>query len=594
MIYTAIFIFVCYLTSLFLVKAETVNVWIPFTLWFLSILAYPGYYVAKKAASKPAKLKQIVSLSVFENRKALLFGAMAITVLFLNFIFIKQYPFVAIGDEVRDGGLNSRQIADGTIKNIHTYGTYESHGLIIPTLVAPWVFVFSGSVLTYRIPAAIVSSLGVFFVYLLALKLGKSRYAFIASLLMATLPLQLFYARTEIVIAFSGFFTSLILLLLYLLVEHNRPERYIFLGTALGFAAGFHASVRTVVIAALIVTLVTVFARLLKRTGRKTAFWGGLSVLVFFFVGFGPRVLYTTPAAFFHARSVSILKEPGAEWGDTKWSAANFAANFNTFREKYAISLKGYWAAPVNGEFHFQDPRPILSLPVFIFGIIGVVALCLESISSGSLKKSFRQKKLVFLLIVVSWAFLFPATNSAITDCVNCDNRLVPLLPISALLGGYGGLKLCFWGGEITKKKSIEAVILASFVIFFIYQGWKFFNLEMASKGKTDQEYLLMHTVYLIKDKVDNQQVCMAMSASNIDFFNLMHVREHLEYFLPGINIRKEIETTAEDNEIYLSADCKTNQKSLYLTQLCPTNKHFICPVNDKELKIYIDNKFLN
>ena len=82
--------------------------------------------------------------------------------------------------------------------------TLASIGLIIPTVAAFFYRFFGSSVLTYRVPAALLAVLDVGLLYLLMRRAAGRTAGLFAGLVLLILPLHLFYARTELVVIFSS------------------------------------------------------------------------------------------------------------------------------------------------------------------------------------------------------------------------------------------------------------------------------------------------------------------------------------------------------------------------------------------------------
>lgn len=204
--------------------------WLSFSLWISSVLIILFFIFWKEIGSVKAIIKVIS-----RKKELILLLWVIIAGILLNFLFLSYYPFVASGDEIRDGGWNARQILEGTIKNIFGYGRYESHGLVIPTLVIPFYLIFKNSVLSYRALTALLAALDILVVYLLSRKIIGRSGAFFSSLILAILPLHLYYARTEIVVMFSIFLTSIILWSFYFFFQKQKRFIIYFSRINIGF-----------------------------------------------------------------------------------------------------------------------------------------------------------------------------------------------------------------------------------------------------------------------------------------------------------------------------------------------------------------------
>lgn len=235
-----LFSILCYIVSLILFKID-INFnyqYVVLFLWFFSlcIILVPwlfSLFPYKKSFIKNVDIYGIVILLILA--------------IVTRFIFLIDYPFVSVGDELREPGLNALKIATGEIKNFFGYGAYEGYGLIIPIITSFLYKIIGSSVLVYRVPAAIVSIIDIIFIYILLSVLTKNKIAsFIGSLVLITLPLHMFYSRTELVVILSSLFSTIILLTLYVFVRRktNFLLDYVFLGILLGFTFNLYSGIK--------------------------------------------------------------------------------------------------------------------------------------------------------------------------------------------------------------------------------------------------------------------------------------------------------------------------------------------------------------
>ena len=567
--------------------------WISFGLWISAIVLILLAAFVEKAADGPFDFRSVKKF--FSWGEFLPFLLIVFLATISRFVFLKSYPFAAVGDEVRDGGLNAMEIVEGKIKNIYGYGRYESHGLIIPIFTSLFYPIFKNSVFTYRVPAALVSILDIFALYFLARCLGGRKMAFFASLIMINLPLHLFYGRTEIVVIFSSLLTTLILIFLYFLVRSGgiRIRNFCLLGLLLGFSSGFHASVRTVVFAAFLLICGVVLYSFFTNKGDRRRMVGGLLLLtVCYFIGFGPRLLFTPPRVFFHARTVFIQDKTSLAGTAPVFKA--FAGSFSNLVERYLDSLGVYThRAAVS---HYQGRKPVLApalVPFFVLGLLSLVFL-----NPGS-----------FGRYLVFYTLLIPLTNSAVTDCLNCDHRLAPVLPMAALVTASGivslleAQKLPFLRRRTGSSSfSLGASNFRWFafplgfvlVLYISFQGYTFFSAELASKGKSLEDYLSMHIIYFLKAVSTPKGVRLTISPHNEEFFNFMHIKEQYEFFLPEVKIEKLVGDWVPKDAVYISRACEPPPGNFVLYQPCLEPRKFICPLEDgPDLKLYVESSLV-
>jgi hypothetical protein len=469
-------------------------------------------------------------------------------------LFLTDYPFVSVGDELRDGGLNSLEISTGQIQNIFGYGRYDAHGLIIPAITAFFYKIFGGSVLVYRLPAALISVLDIIFVYLLLSVLTKNKFAsFLGAMVLVSLPLHLFYSRTEIVVILSSLFATLILLSLFVFVQRKMSNiaDYIFLGALLGFTFNLHASIKAMSLIVLGVVISLCFYQWLTGKLRIHQFGISLFLLVFFvLIGFGPRLLNTPTNIFFHTSRVPLITE-------------NNGADVTDIGEKYKKSLLVWVTEPTNA--WYPDHKPIFSPLLFFLMILGIIV--------GLYKKNFYLITILFITLVLH------LSNSALTDILNGDHRLAPLYPIGALFVGVGISFLL----EKIKPKSIKYTLAFVLFIFLSYQTVLFFLNQPANKNKDVGDYLSMHTIYFLKENdslYKSNNLTFLVSPINYQKLNFLHYKEQYNFFFPKKIFFIEKGDTIGDNEIYIqNNDYDYFGKSFMIR--C-SDKDYYCPLDYK------------
>lgn len=476
-----------------------------------------------------------------------------------RFLFLTDYPFVSVGDELRDGGLDAQAIATAQTKNIFGYGRYNSHGLIIPTITSIFYKIFGSSVLVYRLPAAIVSILDIVLFYFLLSFLTKNKIAsFLGTTVLISLPLHIFYSRTEIVVILSSLFSTIVLLGLFVFFRRKMTNiiDYIFLGTLIGFIFNLHASIKAMGIIVLIVTILI---------GFYQWFWGKLKVsqfsirllllIIFVFVGFGPRLFNTSLSIFLHTSRLPIVTE--------KQLNVN-SGEIKNFVESYIKSLLVWITEPTNA--WYPDHKPIFSPLLFFLMILGII--------TSLVKKNF------YLVTVMFIALFLHLSNSALTDILNGDHRLAPLYPIGVLFVGVGIAFLL----EKIKSRLIKYTFTFTLLVFLSYQIILFFINQPVNKNKDVGDYLSMHTVYFLKknnsfNKLSN--LTFLVSPGNYQKFNYLHYKEKYNFFFPKMNIFIEKADTIGDNVIYI----KNNNYNYFGKNIIVkcSGKEYYCPVDYKK-----------
>lgn len=335
---------------------------------------------------------------------------------------------------------------------------------------------------------------------------------------------------------------------------------YIIGGLLLGFSGGFHTSIRTVAIISLgLVLIVTLIGTLRKKNFKKNLI-SLVLLIVFLFVGFGPRILFTTPEIFFQTRSLSE---------NTINSNYDLKNKLILIGGNYKKSLLVYFFEPTLST-HFPDFKPILNPLTVLFFLIGIGF------------SFIKNNKLIKL--TVFFALIIPLTNSAITDIINSDNRLGPLFAVSGIITGFGIVSIA----ELIprKQRKLVEIFLA---LILILQGVNFFLSESADKHYKSIDYLSMYAINSINSDEEFRKinkVCIFANPSFYEYSKLYHVQEQFEYFLPGKYIYIAQRNDVLPNEIYLSRNCNgINTEKYRKISYCLKKEKFICP--DQPLFLY-------
>lgn len=564
-----------YLLSMVIVKIDTDfdYRWPAFWLHIASVfIIFCAYALRNLRRLRPGKI------SLNEIGPVLVILMISVLV---NFWLLSTYPYVSISDELRDGGLYAMDIASGTLKNIFAYGSYNGHGLIIPIFSGFFYHVFGSSLLTFRFPSALLSSLDVVLIYLLIRTVINKQTAFWSALILLTFPLHIFFAHTQIVVAFNFFWVPVILLPLYILLKKHRFIDYIFLGTILGFALGFHAAIRG--FAGLIILILLfldfkdiIFAKLGEEKIRIRL--SKMALLLFFaLVGFGPRIFFTGPEEFFLSGS-SAFK-------DKVETPAPFTLDGLTkIKNNYTKSLMVYIYEPTT--FFYSEHKPIFPPLMAFFFVLGI------GYSLFVLKNKFLNI-LLFIILAI------PLTNSAITDWVNADHRLTPILSISAIFAAIG-ISFCL---GLIKNRYGKYLFGGLVALFLSWQVITFYTTQSANKNYELKDYLSMQALYFLQADREFQAppaqklefanstrkrapICLFVSPTNYMYMNNnIGIQEQQRYLLPNADINFAQENSINDNEVYIVKKSCLNSNKFTASGLtsvitCGSKNKFACPLN--------------
>lgn len=501
-----------------------------------------------------------------------------------SLLFLTIYPFVSIGDEMRDTGIYTLQLANGEIKNIYGYGFESAYGLIVPQFASLFYHLFGNSLLTIRIPAALIAILDSVLLYQMLRQFINRKVGLWAALVMISLPLHLYYARVELVVIFSSFLTTAILFALGLLLQKRTLKNFGQLGLLLGFSMGFYASVRTVILLTLVIVVIICGYYFWKKIERQTLLNGFGLLLLLALVGFGPRLLFSPPEALLHtSRLVQEEQKPGEN---------SLLNRLKLPFERYPQSLMVYIYEPAVLKWHGRQPiLPTFLAPFFLVGLF-------LALMPGSAR--YRNP---WLTVVAFFALLLPFTNSALTNIVNADFRLSPYWPVASILVAYGMAEVFARLHDFKIGATLLYPALAFITLVFLgYSVVWFFNSETATYGMYRtveqesngfQDYMVMYTIKTIQQQPalkNRPSLCLLGSKTSADFLRLNHIKEQFSYYLPRLKFEvQEASGELPDNTIYIADGCgePVDDGNWASLNYCQPYQKFVCPPDKKQFIIW-------
>lgn len=244
----------------------------------------------------------------------------------------------------------------------------------------------------------------------------------------------------------------------------------------------------------------------------------------------------------------------------------------------YWQSLKVIVISPTAG--HFPDHQPLFTISLFVLLLIGLIHLF-----------SYNRRYFYLLIYLI---LIIPLTNSAVTDSTSADNRLSPLLPVLAIVSGFGVFTLINYS-----SKYLTFLFKVLFYFYLIINALLFFykqsaNINDYNNYRQLKDYLSMHLVYFIKQNpITPQFLCILTSPYNATNYGYLHYQEQFNFFLPQKTFNFVSNQTIFDNELFLFVDAcpQTIDRSamLHYQILCSNDENKLkCPLNYKgNLSIY-------
>lgn len=339
-----------------------------------------------------------------------------------RFVMLNRYPTVIGGDE-GNHMLTARASQDGSLPNPFGTGFFSTPNLYL--VVDGFVADLLGSdVAAYRTWTALVGAAGVVATWRLGRYLVGPRPAMIGAIILATMPLHLFFSRT----AFNNITdpTTIVLAILFLLRSLNSAERgnAITCGVVLG--CGFYGYYGGRAIPIVVLVLLGIVA-MDRRIGFGNAFRLGGWMVTGFLATAMPLIVYyiNNPALFAgHLNQVSAISLDGLR--------SDPGTVIPLYLDNLFDALMLPWVG--NDYFFFRHEAPFLRWPVAILIALGVAVWIDRVIRSRDIS--------TIACLVTPWLML--AAGVALTTPVGA-HRLMALTPFWALAAGSGLFVVARW-----------------------------------------------------------------------------------------------------------------------------------------------------
>jgi hypothetical protein len=539
--------------------------WTAVVLWAIG-LALWFYACRTPAAEAPARPRLVgrdfVALAVI--------GVVACAV-FLP--ALERYPVEVAGDPARDA-LLAQWIREGTTKRIFDW-VHNNFSMVVPLTTLPFHFVFGASSLSFKVQAATLGAATPLLLFLLVRRYLSITNAVAAALLLIAMPVYIFYARREPVVAFNPFWMVVILFALLRSIEQGSKARTLgALGALAGLLVHFHAASKAAGFVALVLAIATAGWRACvgRQSWRRLAA-AGVATSVGFAIGLGPLVLKLDLTTLI---SRGRMSEVGAGF------------ELLPLLDAYARSLRVFFDQPTTSWFPIHQPlipSPILAALFALGGGLGFIAL---------------PRRIHATLIAVTLVLLF--TNSAMTDIVNGDHRLSVLLPVTTWLMATG-LELVSRAAArllpILATRATRAAAAALVAWIASDQIYRFFRDEQARNPVVLINYMVYFALREIAGTpalAKAPELCLSGNGWATEQLGLMHIREGMQYYLPHQAVRiGPVRAEADANELFVSPSCESSSPATawHESHFCSPREPFVCPTaldtGFDDLRIHID-----
>jgi hypothetical protein len=513
-------------------------------IWLISLLLIP---ITSIRLHKP-------KLTYFNNYIWIL---LILIVLLSRFLFLNIYPYSSVGDELRDGGYVITDLMNGTTKNIFAYGPYNGFGLVATILVMPFHFIFANDTLAFKIPAAIISSLDLFLIFYFLKKYFSNIIAFLSTLIIASLPLHMYYGRTEFVVMTSSLFSTSIIILLLNYLRDKTTSKLINLGLIMGFSLNFHASLDIVIlisVSTIVIDHLSTKKRIIKRGLEKI-----LLLTMTIIIGFGPTILSINQGGMFQSN---------------KFNPYDRLSVFESIQRSFGV----YFVYPTSSHFHLR--APFLTAFYAVFFIIGILILLKN--------RNILKRIVLFALLSI------PIINSAITNWVNADHRLMVLIIFIAITLAYGIEKVL----EIFQPiEFIKIFIICSLVLIPLLNIYLFFQNDFASYSMfwdtNKSTYLNFMNAYIAKTINESElyknteEYCIRGNTEELAPNVVGHIKENYRFIInKKINLQFAYDNTIPTRTMVVSKTCTEPIDLSKGVEYCRNYIKFECPFDKKPFTI--------
>ncbi len=563
LIYVCLFIFS--LIIIYLHKNDIIltKSWTIYYLWLINCFLALAYLFFKIPRSLYSRVSLIISQDVY------ILTLVLILAFFTRFFLLSTYPYVTLGDGLRDAGLNALKIKKGLLKDFFDFGAYQGYGNFIPLISFFFISVFKNSPLVYLVPSSLIGILSILATYLLSRIWGGKKVAVIASFFLVGSLFHLHYSRTELLVIMDSLLSPLIILFVY--SAFFFFEGYFLAGLIFGFAFHFYAGIRGVL-------FISVFYLFLEKTKQLILFlikkdfrefYLNLKRMILEFTVFCIGLIITLGPTLnkinFGKDNNLISKVGNAKliFLEDEFIKKDLKEKINFLYKNYEKSFLVYvFNTAKDNAFHFYFDSPLLNFPLNWFFLVGLFYLLIK-------KDNSKKKQLTNLLIFI--IFLFPITNQVIINTTGDNHRLMSILPVLSIFAAYG---LVVFFEKLTVKYS--GIIIGIIVFFYLFSQLLFYFINRPSDLAFDEVGLKEYVFQKIVEFIKRDTFYDTYFILNNDQFNYdsWHYLEKIKFF----TYPKQVELVDKDSflsKISLYQVQKNKKAAFIFIKQIPEIEHY-------------------
>lgn len=454
---------------------DNLNNWLLFSLWLTVLISSLLFFFI----SLPKTIISTVKTVIKQDYKYLIF--IFLVAVATRFLLLKSYPYVHLGDELRDAGLNALLIFEGRIKDVFDLGSYQGYGNFIPLISMLFIPLFKNSSLMYVIPAALTGILSIVFTYVIGRIWKGRRVALVGALILIGSTYHLHYSRTELLIIMDSLIAVLLILSAY--STYIFQEGYFLAGIVGGFSFHLYVGTRGVFfISSSFLFLTQIFKSVtLILKNQKKEFSDMLKKLVIsfsifligFFIGVGPSINKIT---WFKAGMGSLITTQ--ESFQSKPWEERLTSLINNYEQAFLVYIFNPTKDP-----HDSFNKPLLAFPLNWFFLGGLFYLLM--------KKRDANNFLSQLLIVI--LFLFPVSNQVLIGSIGVTHRLLSVFPFISLVAAFG---LISFVDKIISAKVQKNIIITIIIALFLGNQFYFYFFKRPTDIRFNLKFYKLQNIF--------------------------------------------------------------------------------------------------
>ena len=452
--------------------------------------------------------------SLHREQRTELFGtfAAASAVVLLCYSYkVGTLPFAGMGDGLRDSARFATQIISGQISNPWEFGSYDGFSFLLPWINIPFELLYPGSNLSFRLTATVITYCGFVAFFFLSCKEFGIRIGSLAAIAYGLLPLVVWHARDEVLVALNPFILIPGIAWLACPPEKGTPSDHFKAGFLGGFSTYLH-------VAAAIAWLEVYGIGLLSLAlwGKKPRVTTTIKSLGF--VAFG-YLLALAPR--YHVLQHGILRA----FGDR--------VRGGTLTERLVALVHGYREIVVRlfiPTCDFHAPASCLTVVSPFIGLLSLTGLLLPLLIAPRKAYVCCASAAVIAIILVSH-------GSASTRGF-APHALIVCMPFLAFLFGSGlqvsSDLLTVWIRRVRLRTAVTRLLGICIFYATVAPAWK--TIRDAQAYESDPSAHLANVSYrigqLVLPKEYKERLCIGSNDSTlITHLDRMHTREQVQYY---------------------------------------------------------------